>query len=124
MKSTHPRTAFIHRALFAYLVSFCFTSLVYSQPSSWTSDGPYVDTDIYSLAMAVSNPDILYAGTSRGVFKSVDSGLNWTRTGNLLALTRVVQVDPTNSDVVFAGTDDGIYKSDNGGSTWTQKALA
>lgn len=124
MKSSYCLTATIPRVLFACLIAFYFTPQVYSQPSTWTSGGPYVDTDIYSLAMAVTDPDILYAGTPRGVFKSVDSGINWTRTGNLLALTRTVQVDPTDSDVVFAGTDDGIYKSKDGGSTWIQKGLA
>jgi photosystem II stability/assembly factor-like uncharacterized protein len=103
----------------------------YADTASWSSGGPcggYLD----SLAMA-TNPDIIYAGTKSGVFKTVDGGATWTKTGFPENRVRVVQVAPDNPAIVYAGTDhgappvsaeDGIYKSEDGGSTWTHKGLS
>jgi len=94
-----------------------------SNTASWTTGGPYGGY-VYSLAMAGSNPDIVYAGTSKGVFATLDGGSTWTKTGFPEILVRVVQVAPDNPNIVYAGTDDGIYKIEDGGSTWTQKGLS
>ncbi|MEE9324610.1 MAG: hypothetical protein V3U90_03535, partial [Dehalococcoidia bacterium] len=91
-------------------------------PTFWTSGGPSGGS-VQSLAMAATNPDILYAGTIRGVFKTVDGGATWTKGGSTETLVRVIQVAPHNPDIVYAGTDDGIYKSEDGGSTWIHKRL-
>jgi photosystem II stability/assembly factor-like uncharacterized protein len=99
--------------------------------ADWDSGGPS-GGNVNSMAMAATNPDILYAGTDRGIFKSIDGGSNWTKTGFSEALVRAVQVAPNNADIVYAGTDfggppvptdDGIYKSEDGGTTWTPKGL-
>jgi photosystem II stability/assembly factor-like uncharacterized protein len=90
--------------------------------ASWTTGGP-CGGYINSLAMAETNPDIIYAGTDNGAFKTVDGGDTWTRTGIPEILVRVVQVAPNNSDIIYAGTNDGVYKSEDGGNTWTQKGL-
>ena len=99
--------------------------------ADWDSGGP-PGGNVNSMAMAATNPDILYAGTDRGIFKSIDGGTNWTKTGFSEALVRAVQVAPNNADIVYAGTDfggppvpteDGIYKSEDGGTTWTPKGL-
>ncbi|HUV45370.1 MAG TPA: M4 family metallopeptidase, partial [Dehalococcoidales bacterium] len=91
--------------------------------SQWTTNGPYGGY-VNSLAMAGTNPDIVYAGTERGVFKTADGGATWTKTGFPEILARVVQVAPGDPDIVCAGTDDGIYKTGDGGSTWTHKGLS
>ena len=91
------------------------------------------------LAVAPSNPDILYAGTGEedsrnsispggGVYKSIDAGRTWKLTG--LAETqhigRIV-VDPQDPNIVYVAAlghawgsnpDRGLYKSTDGGATW------
>jgi photosystem II stability/assembly factor-like uncharacterized protein len=118
--------------LFFFVAVLCAFFMDAAQvQGSWTTGGPsggYIN----SLAMAATNPDIIYAGTDSGVFKTVDGGDTWTKTGFPEILVRVVQVAPDNPDIVYAGTtdhrpissEDGIYKSEDGGSTWTQKGLA
>ena len=99
---------------------------------SWTTGGPYADTYINTLAMAEGDPDIIYAGTVRGVFKTVDGGYAWTKINFPDIAVRSIAVAPDNPDIVYAGTtdhwpissEDGIYKSEDGGSTWTQKGLS
>lgn len=114
-------------AILSSLVLFTMTTglsgLVTSSSDSWTTGGPYGGY-INSLAMAGTNPDVIYAGTESGLFKTVDGGDTWTGTGFPNTLVRVVQVAPGNPNTVYAGTDDGIYKSEDGGSIWTQKGLS
>jgi len=94
---------------------------------------------IGSVAVATSNPQVVYAGTGdntswsftpgKGVFKSTDAGATWKPAG--LADTRylpVLLVDPQNPDVVLAaaqagrggGGATGVYRTTDGGATWTR----
>ncbi|MFC1779535.1 thrombospondin type 3 repeat-containing protein [Thermodesulfobacteriota bacterium] len=88
----------------------------------WTSGGPY-GGDVESLSISSTNPDIIYAGTATGVFKTANGGDAWTMAGLIGISIRFVQVAPDNPDVVYAGTDDGIYKSVDGGVKWPHQRL-
>ncbi len=96
---------------------------------------------IGALALAPSDPEVVYAGTGEsyirsnvsignGVWKSTDGGENWTHLGleNTGRISRIV-VHPQNPDVVFIAAlghgytpqqERGIYKSVDGGQSWTQ----
>lgn len=69
------------------------------------------------------NPKVMYAAlssgnyTDAGLWKSVDSGANWTHVLNYAMLAS--SVDPRNSQVICA-VGKGIYTSINGGVSWTQ----
>jgi hypothetical protein len=101
-----------------------------------------------ALAVAPSNPKILYAGTGeannsgdsyygRGVLRSSDGGATWTLLATSLfnrrTIARVV-VDPTNANTVYAAVSDfgenglggntGIWKSTDGGVHWTKTTTA
>lgn len=94
---------------------------------------------IGALAVAPSNPDVLYVGTGEadmrsdiaqgdGVYKSVDAGRHWTRIG--LADTQQIGrilVDPRDANVVFAAAlghpygpnaERGVFRSRDGGASW------
>ncbi len=79
-----------------------------------------------SIAVDPKNPNIIYAGTDNGVFKTTDSGKKWTRVSNGLRSNWVhgIVIDSANPQVVYAGTDNGIFKSTDGGSLWGQLGLA
>ncbi len=88
---------------------------------------------IGAMAIAPSNPNIMYAGTGEGVFngdavggigmyKSVDGGSTWTFLTGTTGWDTVVSiaVHPTNPNIVLVGKRyGGIYRSINGGSTWS-----
>src|SRR6185437_2237798 len=77
------------------------------------TDGFLKTSAIGALAVAHSDPNVIYAGTGEaclrsnishgdGVYKSTDAGHSWFNVG--LADTRHIgrlAIDPTNSDVVF-----------------------
>jgi len=87
-----------------------------------------------ALAIARSNPKVIYAGTGEetrgsGVFKSSDAGATWTNVG--LSETHFIGtiiVSPTNPDEVLVaaigdrtpGPDRGVFRTTNGGRTWTK----
>ncbi len=94
---------------------------------------------IGAIAVAPSNPDIIYVGTGEadirsqhsygiGMYKSTDAGKTWTHVG--LEGTRQigrVAVDPANPNRVYvaalghvydANPDRGVYRSMDGGATW------
>jgi len=107
---------------------------------TWTSlfdKGP--TAPVGAIAVAPSNPDVIYAGTGQptprydvaggaGVFRSSDGGQHWTSLG--LADTRHIGriwVDPHNPDHVlvaavghFFGPSParGVFTSTDGGKTW------
>jgi len=94
---------------------------------------------IGDLALAPSNPDIVYVGTGEangsvnnyagaGMYRTDDGGENWSFVGleETTSIGRVL-VHPDNPDVVWAGAigsyylpDEhrGVYKSTNGGQSW------
>jgi hypothetical protein len=88
----------------------------------WTRNGPYGGY-VNGLAMAASNPDVVYAATSGGVYKSIDGAAHWTAVGLYGTGVLSIQVAPDDAGVVYVGTADGVYKSENGGGDWTKKGL-
>ncbi len=91
------------------------------------------------LAIAPSNPDIVWAGTGEedsrnsispggGIYKSTDGGLTWTFMGlkETETIARIV-VHPTNPDIVYVAAlgaiwrsnpERGLYKTTDGGRSW------
>src|SRR5947209_18559273 len=82
----------------------------------WSSNGPD-GANVLSLAVDRSNPAIIYAGTTNGVFKSTDGGESWT--GSLPNIyVRIVAIAPSTPTTLYAASDRGIYKSTDSGGSW------
>lgn len=79
-------------------------------------------TNIYLIAIAPSNPNVLYIGTETGVlFKSTNKGVNWSSISESLppmGLNALV-VDPTDANTVYCYGNDNMIKSTSGGTSWT-----
>jgi photosystem II stability/assembly factor-like uncharacterized protein len=96
---------------------------------------------IGDLAVAPSNPNVIWAGTGEannrqssswgdGVYRSLDAGRTWKAAG--LAETRHigrVLVHPSNPDVVYvaavghlwgSNSERGVFKTTDGGQSWTR----
>jgi photosystem II stability/assembly factor-like uncharacterized protein len=96
---------------------------------------------IGALAVAPSDPQVIYAGTGEsdirsdlssgdGVYKSTDSGQTWSNIGlrDSKQISKVI-VDPRDDKVVYVAAlghtytpnaERGVFKSTDGGASWTK----
>ncbi len=66
------------------------------------------------------NPAVVYAGTTEGLWKSVDEGKTWKRMSNPEVVVNDVLIDPRNSQRVLLATDrSGVLASDDSAATFT-----
>ncbi len=107
------------------------------------TDGQLKSSSVGAVAVAESNPDIVYIGMGEtelrgnimqgdGMYKSSDAGKTWKHIGlaDTQAISRI-RVHPTNPDIVYVSalghpygknTERGVFRSKDGGATW-QKVL-
>jgi photosystem II stability/assembly factor-like uncharacterized protein len=90
--------------------------------ATWKEAAEFKSEAIHALAQSPKDPDILLAGTNRGVFRSLDAGDSWRQidTSAMPGLVNVesLAVDPRDSNVIYAGTWYLPYKTTDGGRTW------
>lgn len=91
------------------------------QDELWSSSGPAGGYGA-RLAISTSNPDVLYAGSYGGVYRSTDGGVTWVRT-TIHSSIFALQVAPDDALVAYAGTPNGVYKTLDGGGIWTKIGL-
>ena len=108
----------------------------------WTPQFDKQDiASVGSIAVAPSDPNILYVGSGEGclrgnisygdgVYRSNDAGKTWTNLGlkDTRHIPRVI-IDPRNPDVVLVAalghafgpnTERGVFRTTDGGKTWTK----
>ena len=100
-----------------------------------------LSTSIGDIAIAPSNPDIIWVGTGEanifrsshagcGIYKSTDGGKTWQHMGltDTNTIARIV-LHPQNPDIVYVAasghewtfnSERGVYKTTDGGKTWTK----
>ncbi len=108
---------------------------------SWTncSDGFFKTASVGALAVAPSDPNVLYAGMGEttirgnvahgdGVYGSTDGGKSWRHLGltDTRAIARI-RIDPRDPHTVYVAAlghvwgpneERGLYRSRDGGATW------
>ncbi len=106
---------------------------------SCVSDGFMTTASVGAIAVAPSDPNVIYAGTGEttirldvsygdGVYKSSDAGRTWKNIGlrNSKHIGRIV-IHPHNPDIVFVAAlgdifgpneERGVFRSKDGGATW------
>jgi photosystem II stability/assembly factor-like uncharacterized protein len=81
------------------------------------------DTPILGLSVDAQNPQVVFAATAKGLYRTTNGGTSWTLMSGLPGGSPVhsVAVDPLDSQHALAGTEyGGLFVSHNGGSTWQQ----
>jgi photosystem II stability/assembly factor-like uncharacterized protein len=107
------------------------------------SDGFFKTGSVGAIAVAPSDPNVIYVGMGEscfrgdasfgdGVYKSTDAGKTWVNVG--LVPTRQIariRIHPRNANIAYVaafgdgfgpGPDRGVYRTKDGGKTW-QKVL-
>jgi photosystem II stability/assembly factor-like uncharacterized protein len=88
------------------------------------------DLRVDALALDPRSPNVLYAGTGLGVFKTTDGARTWKlasdgidlRDGNHHLLFEgaiyALDIDPSHPSTVYAAGIGGVWKTTTGGATW------
>jgi photosystem II stability/assembly factor-like uncharacterized protein len=96
--------------------------------NTWTKSLDFTidqNKGVWDIEIAPTNPAILYAATTDGVYKSTNGGDNWTLVHNVVLANDLI-IHPTNPDIVVVGCGNqsspghGIYRTSNGGVSWTK----
>ena len=127
---------------FHYYVGVCSGGVWETHDAGTTFTPVFDDQGSYSigcLALAPSNPDIVWVGTGEsnsqrsvsygdGIYRSLDGGKSWENMGlkRSLHIGRIL-VHPTDENIVYVaaegplwgpGGDRGVFKTIDGGRTW------
>ncbi len=91
--------------------------------ASWSSihTGMIDDSDVFSMAVARSHPDRVFASACSGMYRSENNGRLWSKlkgSTDASYRTYVILPDPADAARVFAGTTGGLQRSLDGGLTW------
>jgi photosystem II stability/assembly factor-like uncharacterized protein len=88
----------------------------------WTEPASLKGQSIHALAQAASDPRMLFAGTLKGVYRSIDAGGTWEQISpqgdREIHEVESLAVDPANPEIVYAGTWHLPWKTTDGGKTW------
>lgn len=88
------------------------------------------DAKLASMALGVnklvidpSNTSLVYAGTTKGMFKTSDKGMSWSKIDTSLGDPYVssLVINPKNSSQLFMGTSEGVFESQDAGVTWSPR---
>lgn len=75
---------------------------------------------VFAISSHKDKPEVIYAGTRRGLFISQDGGLTWAHVerGPNDSSVKAIAQDPTDPDFIIIGTNQFVYRTTNGGRSW------
>lgn len=67
-----------------------------------------------------TNPDVVYAGTTKGLFRTATKGEQWERIGQSISdpFISTLVIHPKETAQLLIGGPAGVWKSSDGGKTW------
>jgi len=99
-----------------------FVSTNYGQ--NWTSYYGVISGDSNCIEVAKAQPSTLYAATSNGLFKSVNSGVNWDEAHNGISNTVIpaIAIASSQPNIMYVENSGvAVYGTNNSGNTWDYK---
>ncbi len=80
---------------------------------------------VWDIQINPLDPNIVYAATTEGIYKTSDAGANWTQVFHEIMVMDLL-LDPLDTNYIYAGVgnagspNSGIYRSSDGGTNWTR----
>lgn len=89
--------------------------------ATWKEAKDLSEQAIHSMVQSTFNPNIILVGTPNGVWRSDDSGDEWSKIQSETMPTTTVgslAMDPQGTETIYAGTWWRAYKSTDSGKSW------
>jgi photosystem II stability/assembly factor-like uncharacterized protein len=102
----------------AAVFALCLSGALLAQDAGWENISHEI-ADGFCVAADIAQPQVLYFGTGKGLYKTDDKGLHWKnvlRDGDM-TVNHIV-ADNSRAKCVYAATSKGIYASSDEGLTW------
>lgn len=93
--------------------------------TSWSTlcTNPFVGQGFYALIVDPANGRHLLAGTTGGLYVSIDGGTTWTQRRAVGTWWLAMAPAGGAAAQILAACSDGLWRSTNGGTTWTAVPL-
>ncbi len=87
---------------------------------SWKESKELNKASVHAMVQSLFDPNVLYVGTTEGVWVSKNSGDDWTKIESKTMPVDVdsLAVDPRNTSTIYAGTWWRAYKTTDSGKNW------
>ena len=88
--------------------------------ATWKKAKELTGEAIHAMTQAKDDPNMLYVGTTNGVFISKNSGDDWEKVSSATMPVNLnsMAIDPRRSSTIYAGTNWRPYKSTDSGKSW------
>ncbi len=105
--------------LTVWLVS---SDLIASAQNTWVNlSGGLKEMDIRSVAVDPKNPKIIFAGSEKRLYRTLDQGKSWKGVLDVRGSDNAIHciyIDPSNPKEIYVGTHEGVQRSEDGGERW------
>ena len=88
--------------------------------ATWKESKELKGEAIHAMTQSADDPNVLFVGTTGGVWESRDSGDDWKKIASETMPINVnsMAVDPRKNSTIYAGTQWRPYKSTDSGKSW------
>lgn len=88
--------------------------------ATWKESNELKGEAIHAMTQSADDPNVLFVGTTGGVWESRDSGDDWKKIASETMPINVnsMAVDPRKNSTIYAGTQWRPYKSTDSGKSW------
>lgn len=88
--------------------------------ATWKEAKDLREEAIHAMTQAKDDPNMLFVGTTHGIFVSKDSGDDWEKISSPTMPVNLnsMAIDPRRSSTIYAGTNWRPYKSTDSGKSW------
>ncbi|HUR97817.1 MAG TPA: YCF48-related protein [Pyrinomonadaceae bacterium] len=88
--------------------------------ATWKESKDLRKEAIHAMTQAKDDPNMLFVGSSNGVFVSKNSGDDWEKISSSTMPVNLnsMAIDPRKNSTIYAGTNWRPYKSTDGGQSW------
>lgn len=88
---------------------------------TWKEAKELRKTSIHAMFQSSKNPNLILAGTTDGIWKTENSGEDWTKIESPTMPDTTIDslaIDPRDDNTIYAGTWWRAYKTTDGGKNW------